>query len=321
MAPRIDTLLLLALPASGKSVLRRYLATLPPELVESEFHLGPMVQLDDFPYVHFMWRISEVMAWLGVEPVFVDFAGPRLRDLSDLGTLVHLLNEDHAALVGPRRPAVTPPGRWIMDRLERARALAKMPAPFSQLHEAARAAVATAIDDEAALFAAKWSARSRPPRSTVVIEFARGGPEDASLPLEPPYGYAHSLSLLSAEILRRAAVLYVWVTPEDSRRRNRQRAQPGAEGATLHHAVPEAAMRTDYGIDDMEWLIDHSKRPGTISVQAHGSMFQVPIACFDNRRDLTLFQLDDPATWPLSEVEEVHASLREAFAQLVAHHA
>jgi hypothetical protein len=320
MAPCIDTLLLLALPASGKSVLQRYLATLSPELVESEFHLGSIVQLDDFPYVHLMWRISEVMGELGVEPTFFDFAGGQLRDLRDWGTLVHLLNEDYAALTAPRPRAVTQAGRWIMERLTRARGLAELPAPFSHFDQVTRTAVATAIENEAAPFAARWSARSRPLGSTVVIEFARGGPEDAHLPLESPYGYAYSLSLLSEEILRSAAVLYVWATPEDSRRRNRQRVQPGAEGSSLHHGVPEAVMRTDFGIDDMEWLIDHSEHPGTISVPAHGSVYQLPVACFDNRRDLTLFQLDDPSNWPTSEVEAVHAALSEAFTRLVAQH-
>jgi hypothetical protein len=266
-----------------------------------------------------MWRISEVMEELGHEPAFIEFAGMQFRDLRDWGTLIHLLNEDYTALSGPRHPAVTPAGRWIMDRFETARSLAQMPAPFSQLDEGTRTAVATAIEEEAASFAAKWSVRSRLPGSTVVIEFARGGPEGSDLPLDPPHGYAHSLSQLSAEILRRAAVLYVWVTPEDSRRRNKQRAQPGAEGSILHHGVPERAMKANYGIDDMGWLIDHCEQPGTITVQAHDSTFHLPVACFDNRRDLTLFELDDPATWPPKEVDQVHNALQEAFAGLIPH--
>ena len=44
----IDTLLLLALAAAGKSVIRRYLSNLSAEIVEEDFHLGRLVPLDDF---------------------------------------------------------------------------------------------------------------------------------------------------------------------------------------------------------------------------------------------------------------------------------
>src|SRR5438445_6161715 len=54
MSEILDVLLLLALPASGKSEVRRYLASLSPEQCRGDFHLGPTVQLDDYPYVHMM---------------------------------------------------------------------------------------------------------------------------------------------------------------------------------------------------------------------------------------------------------------------------
>jgi hypothetical protein len=317
MAPLIDTLLLLGLPACGKSVIRRYLSTVSPEVAESDFHLGPTVQLDDFPYVHFMVRIDEILEDLGHGRTFLESGAEHFRDLREWGTLVHLLNQDYAALNASREPVVRQPGEWIVNRLETARTLAGVSAPFSHLEKGTRTAVVAAIDSEAAPFAAEWSTRTRPPGSTVVIEFARGGPEGSNLPLDPPHGYAHSLSLLSPEMLRRAAVLYLWVTPEDSRRRNQERARPGEDGSILHHGVPETVMRAQFGIDDMRWLIDHSEQPGTISVAAHDSTFHVPFACFDNRRELTLFQRDDPTTWPPRQAEEIHAALHEAFAGLV----
>ena len=59
MSNVLDVVLLLALPASGKSEVRRYMASLTPEQCRNEFHLGPTVQLDDYPYVHMMRRVSQ----------------------------------------------------------------------------------------------------------------------------------------------------------------------------------------------------------------------------------------------------------------------
>ena len=66
----IDTILLTALPASGKSEVRRYLAQLDPEVVRRDFHMGETVQLDDYPYVHMMRRISEELVGRGHGGVF-----------------------------------------------------------------------------------------------------------------------------------------------------------------------------------------------------------------------------------------------------------
>ncbi len=312
MAGRIDTLLLLGLPACGKSVIRRYLSSVPHEVAASQFHIGPMVQLDDFPHVHFMWRISEAMAKLGLGRGFFDSAGEQFRDPYEFGTLVRLLNEDYSALSASSL-AAEPPGEWIMNRLENARASTGMPAPFSGLDRRARKAVADEIDGEAAPFAAEWSGRVRPPGSTVVIEFARGGPEGSKLPLSAPYGYSYALSQLSEEILRSAVILYVLVTPEESRRRNRARAEPGAHGSALHHGVPERVLRESYGIDDMMWLMEHSEEPGTVTVPAPQANFHLRVACLDNRHHRSSLRR---APRP-GEATELHESLCEAFAGLV----
>ena len=44
--------LLQALPASGKSEVRNFMANIEPERLKKEFHIGENLQLDDFPYVH-----------------------------------------------------------------------------------------------------------------------------------------------------------------------------------------------------------------------------------------------------------------------------
>jgi hypothetical protein len=316
-ARRIDTLLVLGLPASGKTVILRYLSRVLSHLADTDLRVGQTIHLDDFPYVRFMWRICEVVEELGHGSVLLDPTGLKFEDLREWGTLIHLLNEDYAALRESGYPTTQPPGEWIVDRLETAHAQAGMPSPFLRLGPGIRKAVATAIDDEAARFFAEWAARSRPPGSTVVIEFARGGPEGADLPLDSPHGYAYALSLLSAEILRRATVLYVWVTPEESLHRNRQRAEPGSHGSVLHHGVPETVMRASYGTDDMSWLIDHAERPGTITVHAHESTFHLPVARFDNRRELETFRSGDPTATDSELDEQVYTTFREAFAGLV----
>src|SRR5258705_6446916 len=93
LMPRpIEILLLLALPASGKSEVRRYLAHLSPEQSRDEFHLGPTVQLDDFPYVHLMRRIDDELAALGQPRLFFQSPERPMIDPRDWGTLIALLN-------------------------------------------------------------------------------------------------------------------------------------------------------------------------------------------------------------------------------------
>ena len=44
-----DVVLLVALPASGKSEVRNFMANIEPERLQREFHIGENLQLDDFP--------------------------------------------------------------------------------------------------------------------------------------------------------------------------------------------------------------------------------------------------------------------------------
>ena len=67
-------------------------------------------------------------------------------------------------------------------------------------------ALATALEtDSGALFADKQAGRPDSLEGkTVVVEFARGGADGSPMPLKPPFGYGHSLSLLSPAFLARA---------------------------------------------------------------------------------------------------------------------
>ena len=151
---------------------------------------------------------------------------------------------------------------------------------------------------------------------TIVIEFARGGPDGATPPLPAPLGYRYSLATLSDEILSRASILYVWVTPEESRRKNTERTDPNDPGSILHHGVPMAVMLGDYGVDDMEWLMGNSGRPDTVRVEKDGKSYHLPIARFDNRQDKTTFVRADHAQWNPRDVDALHRGLAEALDRL-----
>ena len=102
MAKILETVLLLALPASGKSEVRRYLHHLSPAQCRDEFHMGPTVQLDDYPYVHLMRCIDDALAELGKPRPFFHAADKPFQDPHDWGTLIELVNEDYADLVAKR---------------------------------------------------------------------------------------------------------------------------------------------------------------------------------------------------------------------------
>jgi len=309
-----DIVLLLALPASGKSEIRRYLASLPADVTRSDFNLGATIQIDDYPYVHLMRRISQEQVRLGSAPAFfADDTRPFLDD-RDWGTLTVLLDEDYHALKRGIPEHIEDPARWLLDRLDRARAVAGAPAPFGDLDS--RAALEAAIATEAAELVEGLPSGPLGEGETVIMEFARGGPRGSAMPLPPPFGYRYALSMLSAEILSRAVILYVWVSPEESRRKNQERARPGADGSILHHGVPEAVMEAEYGIDDMAWLLESSDVPCTVTVNAHGRVFHVPTARFDNRVDRTSFLRADPGQWPPNEIRAVHEELQRAFRSL-----
>lgn len=319
MKDTFDILLLLALPASGKSEIRTFIKGFPKDVCARDFHLGPSVQLDDFPYVHLMRRIDEELLALGHDCLFFQAPDRPFRDPWDWGTLIELLNEDYEDLEARRVPRVESCAELLFERLDRAAKKAGARPKLMTLDEEVRAKVALAIEGEARR---QVEERIREyPESleghTVVIEFARGGPDGASMPLPPPFGYAHSLSLLSPNILEKAAILYVWVTPEESRRKNAERADPKDPGSILHHGVPLPVMLGDYGCDDMAYLIETSQRPGTIRVVTkEGRAFDVPVVRLDNRVDKTSFVRRPRSEWKDEEVERLKSALVEACGKL-----
>jgi hypothetical protein len=314
----IEVLLLTALPASGKSEVRRFLAGLTPEQCRDEFGLGPTVQLDDYPYVHLMRRVSQELRRHGHDGVFFASDDLPMQQPLDWGTLIELLNGDYDDLVAGHRVSPESAARWLFDRFDRARVrvgaspgLTGLPAPLrEELSRALETECAELVRDKNAGIPDDLEGR------TVVIEFARGGPDGATLPLAAPLGYRYSFARLSDAILSRAAVLYVWVTPEESRRKNIERTDPNDPGSILHHGVPTAVMLGDYGTDDMDWLIRASDRPHTVRVETRGRVFHLPVGRFDNRVDKTTFVRGDRSGWRPEQVTALHDGLAEAFRHL-----
>ena len=314
----LDVLLLLALPASGKSEVRRYLASLTPEQCRDDFHMGPTVQLDDYPYVHMMRRVSQELRRAGTDGVFFDSDDLPMKESLDWGTLVELLNEDFEDLERRQRPAPASTAEWLLDRFDLARQKVGARPAFGALPAGTRRALSTALEREAAdlLHDKNAGIPDTLAGRTVVIEAARGGPDGATPPLAAPLGYAYSLRRFSDAILSRASILYVWVTPEESRRKNHERTDPNDPGSILHHGVPMAVMLGDYGCDDMEWLIQNSDRPDTVRIESHGRVYHLPVGRFDNRVDKTTFVRAERSAWKPAEVAALHGGLAEAFQRL-----
>lgn len=317
-----DVVLLQALPASGKSEVRNFMSNITAERLEDEFHIGENLQLDDFPYVHMMRRIDAELAAMGQARIFYPGEAP-FKDGRDWGTLCHLLNEDYHDLLNRNFVSTDSAARLLFDRIDMAGSIVGIAPRLGLLPESVREAVARRLEVEARSMLDKK--HEGYPQSfegkTVVIECARGGADGSSMPLKGTYGYQYSLPMFCPEILERAVILYIWVTPEESRRKNSERSDPSDPGSNLHHGVPMAVMLGDYGCDDMEYLLSHSEVRDTITVKAHGRTYHLPIGVFDNRIDKTSFLRELPEKWDARKVEEVISAMRRAADTMFARYA
>ena len=312
----LEVLLLVSLPGSGKSEILRYLGTLSPEQSRNELGLGPLVKLNDYPYVHLMRRISQESQKLGLPGVFFDANELPMKEPYDWGVLVELLNEDYADLTARRRSVPASAAEWLFARFDAARAKVGASPALSSLPAEHRAKLLAALETDAAALVKDRNERiaSAPADRTVVIECSRGGKDGSAMPLPTPFGYGYSLGVLADAILSKASIFYVWVTADESRRRNRLRAGP-ANLFTLHQ-VPLPVMMVDYGCDDFEHLLKHSDRPDTVKVVARGRTFYVPAVRWDNRKDRTSFVRSPREGWPEADTRGLHAALCEAFGKL-----
>jgi hypothetical protein len=107
---------------------------------------------------------------------------------------------------------------------------------------------------------------------TTLVEFARGGEK----------GIREALGYLHEEILKRAAVIYIRVSYEESVRKNRRRARKGEEDSILYHSLPDEKMDFYYKTND--WEAIESRDPSFVNVKG----FKIPYAVFENEPERTL---------------------------------
>ena len=96
-------------------------------------------------------------------------------------------------------------------------------------------------------------------------------------------GYRQAFEHLSDQILDRAGILYVQVSFEESRRKNRKRFNPERPDSILEHAVDDKKLETLYRQDDWQDL-----NSGTDSGNfLHIRDYKVPFVVFENEDDVT----------------------------------
>jgi hypothetical protein len=308
-----DIILLIALPASGKSEVRRLLKNIDENELKRDFHIGKNLQLDDFPYVHMMRRIDDELEKMGTKRIFFQSPTKPFNNPYDWGTLIELINMDYKDMLESKRYDINP-GKWLIDRIEMASKKVGIGERLYKLDKKILDKLSKKISDEAkGILDDKYSNYTNDfSDKTIIIEFARGGKDGSSMPLKEPFGYEYSFKMLDDDILKKAVILYIWVTPEESRRKNQERANPNDPGSILHHGVPIEVMLNDYGCDDIFYLVDKSEKKGSITVEKNGKKFYLPFAYFDNRVDKTSFLRQDVSKWDPAKLKEIKNAIKSA---------
>ena len=306
------TVLLLGLPASGKSEIREFINNNNEQHITS-LHFGANLQLDDFPYVHFFSLIDDALVKCGGKRVFYSEQDPFIDD-RDWGTLVNLLNDDYNSLIERKRIDVVSPVTYLLKRIEQASAKVGINRNLTSYSKEVMDSLYLSLAEEAENIISNinYQCDLDPIDKTIVIEMSRGGKDGSSMPLIGAKGYQYSLPLLSEDILKDASILYVWVTPEESRRKNADRCDPNDPGSNLHHGVSIRVLLNDYGCDDIIYLRDTSDKKDTVKVTKGDKDYYLPIGIFDNRDDKTTFLREDHASWKQEDINTIANSLKNA---------
>ena len=114
--------------------------------------------------------------------------------------------------------------------------------------------------------------KKQPTDGTTFIEFARGAPDG---------GFGKALNQFSDELLKDAAVLFIYTSYEESCRRNEARYQEKLKHSILAHKVPqEDQIRF---AKDIDWLeITNEKSSGYLPIRN----FKIPFVTMNNEPEL-----------------------------------
>ncbi|MBQ6654458.1 MAG: hypothetical protein IJM79_02925 [Erysipelotrichaceae bacterium] len=313
-----DVVLLNALPASGKSELRKFMNENDPGQMVSDFHIGKNLQLDDFPYVWLMRQVDKKLAAMGRPTLYYPDDESPTYDGRVWGVLSILLSEDYQDLVNRNYVQPANAAEYLFERFDRASVAAGLKPLISLLDDDIRKKLAEEMEEEARALLNEKQAQYTEDLSdkTIIIEFSRGGNDGAAMPLTGTFGYQYTYSMLSPDLLRNAAVLYIWVTPEDSRAKNDARYDPNNPGSSINHKTPDKVMMYDYGCDDILYMKEVSEIEDTLTVEAWGQKFHLPVGVFDNREDLTTQFRGPKETWDKESVEKAVRLVSDATARM-----
>lgn len=107
---------------------------------------------------------------------------------------------------------------------------------------------------------------------TLFIEFARGR----------KHAFKNALEDLAQEILSRAAILFVYVTREESWRRNVARYEEEKKHSILAHMLPKETF--NYFYSDHDWLdLTHNEPSGFVAVRG----LKIPFVTMNNEPEST----------------------------------
>ena len=107
---------------------------------------------------------------------------------------------------------------------------------------------------------------------TVIIEFSRGKEHG---------GYRRALPMLSGEILNSSSLLYIYVSWQESLRKNRKRFNPDKPDSILEHSLPDEKLNKLYHDCDFKDLIKADN--GYLKLENTN----IPFAVFNNEDDVT----------------------------------
>ena len=107
---------------------------------------------------------------------------------------------------------------------------------------------------------------------TAIFEFARGSEHG---------GWAQAYPQLSDDVLSKASTMHIYVTWEESLRKNRRRYNPDKPDSILEHALEDKKMEMLY--KESDWEEFSSKDPYYLHARNH----KVPYAVFNNMPEIT----------------------------------